>query len=432
MIINQTCFPRGSRGYSVHGRIGLGIGLGLTLLCGLSPTILLMAAQPSAIAQTPPQPARRLTAQQVLELLFTSPIIPANWFSSSFLAQVSAPQLQDIIADLKQQLGQYQGVQAQGDRYVILFAKGVVPTQLVMSDQGLIAGLIFQAPQARLQSRDDLLTAFQALPGKVSVLVLENGMPQIALNATEPLGVGSAFKLAVLAALKTEVAAQKQTWNSVLTLRSEWTSLPSGFLQSWPSGSALTLSSLAALMISQSDNTATDHLIYLVGKPALEAISPRNQPFLTTREAFILKNPDNQGLRDRYLAADLATRRQLLTEVAPLPEVSALGTGLISPEIEWFFTTEELCALIAQVADLPAMRINPGVASPPDWQQVAFKGGSEPGVFNLTTWLQAANGQQYCLSATWNNDQPLEEAQFIALYNGLIQRLKTASFTPPP
>ncbi|NJK40932.1 MAG: serine hydrolase [Acaryochloridaceae cyanobacterium SU_2_1] len=406
----------------------------ISLLGGIAPPCLARPLSGLAQAQTQTQPTTgRLTPQQVLELLFTSPIIPANWFATSFLAQVSAPQLQDIIADLKKQLGPYQGVQAQGDRYIILFAKGLVPTQLVMSQKGLIAGLIFQAPQARLQTPMDLTASFKALPGKVSLLVLEDGAPQIALNATEPLGVGSAFKLAVLAALKSEVVAQKQTWETILTLKSEWSSLPSGVLQSWPAGSVLTLSSLAALMISQSDNTATDHLIYLLGKPALEAISPRNQPFLTTREAFILKNPDNQDLRARYLAADLETRRRLLTEVAPLPEVSVLEGGLISPEIEWFFTTEELCSLIAQVADLPAMRINPGVANLQDWNQVAFKGGSEPGVLNLTSWLVAKNGKQYCVSATWNQNQPLAEAEFLALYNGLLKQLsRTTSSVPPP
>ena len=33
------------------------------------------------------------------------------------------------------------------------------------------------------------------------------------------------------------------------------------------------------------------------------------------------------------------------------------------------------------------MSINPGLASPDDWQYVAFKGGAMPGVLNFTTLL---------------------------------------------
>lgn len=70
------------------------------------------------------------------------------------------------------------------------------------------------------------------------------------------------------------------------------------------------------------------------------------------------------------------------------------------------------------------MSINPGVANPQDWQKVAFKGGSEPGVLNLTTWLQAKNGKKYCVVATWNNSNaPVEESKFMGLYGGVITQL---------
>ncbi len=94
--------------------------------------------------------------------------------------------------------------------------------------------------------------------------------------------------------------------------------------------------------------------------------------------------------------------------------------------MEWFFTAEELCELIEQVADLPLMNINPGVANAQNWQRVAFKGGSEPGVINMTTWLQGKNGKNYCVVATWNNsDASLEESKFMALYSGVVAQLAT-------
>ncbi|MGQ9871393.1 serine hydrolase [Leptodesmis sp.] len=56
-------------------------------------------------------------------------------------------------------------------------------------------------------------------------------------------------------------------------------------MQTWPDDSLLTVQSLAPLMISQSDNTVTDHLIHLVRREAIEAIAPCHRPFLSTREA---------------------------------------------------------------------------------------------------------------------------------------------------
>ncbi|WP_299492876.1 serine hydrolase [Acaryochloris sp. IP29b_bin.137] len=377
-----------------------------------------------------PQPAASQAAPQtpqgkMLARLFTSSVVLANWFAPSFLAQVAAPQVQTIINNMKQQLGPYQGIREEGTGFGVVFEKGIVPTRLVLNQQGLISGLLFQAPRSHPQPSQDLASAFQALPGKVSVLVLENGTPKLAYNSDQPLAVGSAFKLAVLNVLKTQIAAKQQSWETVLKLQSNLKSLPSGFLHTWPQNSALTVDSLAALMISQSDNTATDHLIQLVGKPALEQLSPRNTPFLMTRETFMLKNPQNVSLRDRFLATTVNQRQALLGESAPLPAVSDFESGVLSPEIEWFFTTTELCQLMANVADLPITQINPGVARPQDWRTISYKGGSEPGVLNFTTQLQGKNGKTFCVSATWNNNQPLEEAQFTALYSGLIDSLKS-------
>uniref|UniRef100_A0A0C1NEF4 Beta-lactamase n=1 Tax=Tolypothrix bouteillei VB521301 TaxID=1479485 RepID=A0A0C1NEF4_9CYAN len=97
---------------------------------------------------------------------------------------------------------------------------------------------------------------------------------------------------------------------------------------------------------------------------------------------------------------------------------------LASTESSNIFTAEELCQLIEQVADLPLMSINPGVANTENWQRVAYKGGSEPGVFNMTTWLQAKNGKNYCVVAIWNNSNAsLEESKFMALYSGVLAKL---------
>jgi hypothetical protein len=84
--------------------------------------------------------------------------------------------------------------------------------------------------------------------------------------------------------------------------------------------------------------------------------------------------------------------------------------------VEWPFAATELCNLMAQVEALPLMSINPGVANPNNWARVAFEGGSEPGVLNLTTWLEPDSGEPYCVVTTWNDaTQPLEDVTLTRL-----------------
>jgi beta-lactamase class A len=367
-----------------------------------------------------------ISPQMAIERLLTTTEVKEEWFTPVFAKQVPPSQVQAIITSLKAELGAYQSVQADGSDYQIVFEKGIVPTKIVLTPDGQIAGLLFQPPLIKAANLEEAIAGFKTLPGQVSLLVVENGSEKAAFNADKPLAVGSTFKLAVLQALQDQIASRKKSWRDVVELQPEWKSLPSGILQNWADGSLLTLQTLASLMISLSDNTATDSLIHLVGRADIEAISPRNRPFLTTREAFVLKGSQNQDLLKRYRVADTTQRRSLLTEAAktPLPNVSEFEANPVALDVEWFFTTQELCNLMEQVKDLPLMSINPGVAKAEDWQQVAFKGGSEPGVLNLTTWLKAKNDKTYCVSATWNHNTPLEEVRFLGLYSGVLEVLK--------
>ncbi|MGI0494003.1 serine hydrolase [Alkalinema pantanalense CENA528] len=373
------------------------------------------------MAQAAPAPAT------VLEQLFRSSTIAANQFTDGFLKEVPLAKVQQIVDQLKQQLGPLQSVQGDRSDFTVQLEKGSIPTKIVLTSDGKIAGLLFGAPTQTVASLEEAIAQFKTLPGQVSVLVQEGKTTRAALNPTQPLAVGSAFKLAVLDQLQTQIQAKRLTWHSVVPLQAQYKSLPSGMLQTWPDGTGLTVESLAALMISQSDNTATDHLIHHVGREKIEAIAPRNQPFLMTRELFQLKSPKNRSLLERYRKGSLSQKRAILAELAkqPLPDVAdfadAKPTAL---DIEWFFSAEELCQLIDRVSNLPLMGINPGIAKAGDWQRVAYKGGSESGVLNLTTKVQSKTGKQYCVVATWNHNQPLDDQRFVSLYSSLFNVLK--------
>ncbi|NDJ19544.1 serine hydrolase [Myxacorys almedinensis A] len=371
-----------------------------------------------------------ISPQAALERLVTADSISPDWFAPNFLAQVSPLQVQSILTSLATELGTYQRVEPSGSDYQVIYEKGSIPAKIMLNAKGQIAGLLFQSARVSLKSLEDAIAQFKQLPGKVSVLIQENNgnknTKKIGLNETSPLAVGSAFKLAVLAALKAQIQAGQHRWEDIIAISETQKSLPSGFLHQWAEGSLLTVQSLAALMISQSDNTATDHLIHFVGREAIEQLTPRNRPFLTTREAFTLKAQPNLDVLQQYRAANLANRRALLDKVAqlPLPGVEEFTSDPTAIDIEWFFTPDELCSLMNTVKDLPLMSINPGISDSKGWERVIFKGGSEPGVLNLTTGLQAKDGTQYCVVATWNHDQILDDKRFVSLYESMIDLLK--------
>lgn len=405
-----------------------------TLLLLLQPHLVFEAASPKPVALLAATPsvtqiaqAPMTTPQQALERLFINSEIQADWFAPAFLQQVSVTQIQGVISQITQNLGEYQSVAETEAGFEVRFEQGTVPAQIRLDGNGQITTLFFQ-PAVTPTSPEEAASAIQEAPYPVSLLILKNGEAQATVNADQPLAVGSAFKLAVLAALQEQVQTGELAWDTVVELQQEWKSLPSGILQDWPVGSALTIETLATLMISISDNTATDALIDIVGRENIEALTPRNQPFLTTREFFALKNPTNAAWLERYRQGDLEAKRQVLIEVPdlPLPNESVFAGAPVSPDVEWFFTSQELCQLIEQVAPLSAMRVNPGVANPADWQQIAFKGGSEPGVLNLTTWLKDEAGNTYCVVTTWNNpDQALDETALSQFHQSAIAGLKS-------
>lgn len=366
-----------------------------------------------------------ITPAAALERLLTAEALEAEWFTPEFLAELPLGQTQAIVRQITAGLGQLQAIEGSGMQYQAIFDNGVLPTQILLDGQGRIAGIFFSPPRPKVSGLEDALAPFHELPGQVSVIVMGNGAELAALNPDEPLGVGSAFKLAVLAILRHQIETGQRAWTDVVELEEAWLSLPSGLLQDWPVGSPFTLHTLAGLMISLSDNTATDALIHVLGRETIEAITPRNRPLLTTRELFMLKHVGNEDVLEQYRAADEAGRRAVLAAAAdrslPTPD---LWTSPRALDVEWFFTTREMCTLMSVVYDLPLMSISPGPADPEDWAHVAFKGGSEPGVHNLTTAVVDEAGSYYCVSATWNNTEDLEQLRFYSLYSGLLEAIK--------
>ena len=275
--------------------------------------------------------------------------------------------------------------------------------------------------------------------GEASMLAAEvvgnECVPIHAVEAERPVPLGSAFKLYVLGAVADAVAAGDLAWTDEIVVTDELKSVPSGVLQDREDGSTTTVREAAELMISISDNTATDLLINLVGRENVEQAQANfahtrpelNTPFMTTREWAVLKlGPEAEELRAEYLAADEAGRRAILSDIADVRADSlAVGSFLdpIEPDrLEWFGSLFDLCAVHVQLQEraqeaglepvAEILSLNPGVPSE-GWDYIAFKGGSEPGLVT-TSWLVRDGQRTFVLAATvLDPAQPIEEIEAV-------------------
>lgn len=343
-------------------------------------------------------------------------------FSAQFLKAVPPAQLEPVVDTIKATIGPVVAVVPQGGpTYLVETATHDMSSDIVLDGDGRIAGLLFRPPVARHATIEDVLEEMAAVAPQSAVLVTRNGVPLHGKDADLPLAVGSAFKLGVLKALRQQIEAGGHAWDEVVELTAADISLPSGIVQGWPVGAPMTLHTLAVLMISISDNTATDVLMRVAGRAAVEA-ALGVAPALTTRELFVLKA--ERDLMARYLAGSLDDKRAVLAEVAtrPLPD----GSKALSPHdagAEWYVSPTALCALIDSVADLDVMQVNPGVANKKDWATIAFKGGSETGVLNLTTAVTGKDGTRFCVAASWNDVTAIDEQKASAAYATLLSKL---------
>ncbi len=287
---------------------------------------------------------------------------------------------------------------------------------------------VFESPE----TVDDAVARLEAL-GRVRAVVADasNGAcaPAVDAGANEVMPLGSAFKLYVLGAVVKAMDDGSIGWDTTVAIRDDLDSLPSGTTQNDEPGTELTIRELADRMISISDNTATDHLIDLVGREAVEEmLTPmgndaieRNRPFLTTRDLFILKFAD-RALGERYAVADEAERRSILeNEVAALdlPELSEFDPSqpVLVEELEWFASPVAMCdAMVWLSADPTALEIlssNPGVpATSSDWETIAFKGGSEPGLIAMVWWTSTTDGRAFVTAGSVvSSSGPVDESE---------------------
>jgi Beta-lactamase enzyme family len=384
--------------------------------------------------------------------------------SDSFLAQVPLATMNTIPSGYQAQFGKVIDITFDEQRDDPTFAPGTLfysvmtegerraMMRVTLDDAQRIVMWHIGPAVAIEASLKDVSSQLDELEGIVSAIAVE-------INATAPifernpdatLAIGSAFKLYVLAEVLRQCDQEKRNLDDVVSLRAQTMSGPSGRLHNWPVGTPMTVYSLAAMMISESDNTATDHLVDWVGRSEIESrlgspyrnrAADRNRPFLKTRELFMLQGSGEPWatFRSRYIEGSEQQRHELLDEMkqryeGEMPQVAAVGGTF--RDLEWYASARDLADIMQLLygdelysrqslrdAARGILSINSGIPNSPRDERVAylgFKGGSEPGVLNLTQYIETTDGRALVVVMTWNNsDGAADEASLVNVFQTL-------------
>lgn len=349
--------------------------------------------------------------------IFSTGKLRQEWCSPAVLAAIDLSTVDRHVRELLRRHGPVLHARICDDVVVVTFADVNVPIRIAIGPDQLIHGLFFLLPTPQIKQLASLRSAFTSLPGNISVMARVGRQLVFDVSADLPLAVGSAYKLFVYRAVVRLTLKDKVAWDSVLRL-SRLDRSVGGPLDIWPAGSPLTLDTLCKAMIAHSDNTAADRLLRLVGRSTLEGESPRNKPYLSSRQMLFLKM--SHDLRMEFKDATLSKKRSLLRRCAsaPIPEVGSAPYAL-DHGIEWHYTVRELCQVIYELSGHEALRLNPGPIQGGNWKWVAFKAGREPGVLNFTVAVPHGRDILTC-SVTWNGSIRAPEAEIAELTNALL------------
>lgn len=411
---------------------------------------LLLLLLPAITLAQPSDPLLK-RAEDVQKML-NNTIPPDDLFRNDFFAQVPLQQIKEIVRHFNPVMGTIQRsalVKREGThtgRFAFTGSKGMsleIDLAVDAMPPHKIIGILFNAPMstgAATENLDVLLAELKKLPGTVNFILMKLPERRIiaSVNPEKLLAIGSTFKLYILGTLMSQIAEGKALWGTVISTDTS-ISGGGGRLASWPHGSAVTLHTLATLMISESDNAATDHLLRYLGRERVEQqvaamghLTPqRMTPLLATWEAFKLKSIGAGKQRQQLTSASELERRDALLQLEKLEVDYGGASGPVAIDtVEWFASASDLCRAMEVLSTMPdvnntgrnVMAINSGLMiDRTTWNYIGYKGGSEPGVLNLTFLLKSQSGEWFALSAGWNNPAiVLDNDRFLELLQRIL------------
>ncbi|MFK5582611.1 serine hydrolase [Serinicoccus sp. LYQ131] len=418
------------------------------------------------LAETVTDPELRGALRWVLGLLEPGAEGPAadeavRRFAPDFLEEVPVTRLGGVLAQLRSggpwavtDARQGEGT-ARSATLVLDASEQPMVMTMALDAEHRIASLSFQpdtsGEEPELTGWADLDAALDGLGGQSQVVVgrVDGGACELVhtTGGLEPGGEAapsaSVVKLLVLSAVAAQVQDGELGWDQELTVTDELRSLPSGVLQDRPEGSRVTVREAAELMISISDNTATDLLIEAVGQRALRSAADaagldtvRVMPVPSTRQLFQLGWQVDPEVRTRWAEAQVPETREAI--LADLPEELELDAGAVSAprwqdDVDWLLTGGEICSLHARLqqqardeAAAPVrdiLAVNPGVTTGEPAAHQAFKGGSAPGVLALSFYVEDEAGRGQVLVVQTRSPEPVDELRAVTLARAALRHL---------
>jgi hypothetical protein len=397
-------------------------------------------------ASRPDDPLRRAAAMIGEHINGGAPILEE--YGREFLLAFPPSDLRALYVDYKYKHGTVTRVEElrrpgpKNGVYRLVFERkvGMRMELAVDGDPPRISGLLFSEALPEDDSRFKALSALTLYYGKTGVatcaipdegpIALVDGHAHDARYA-----IAGVFKLYIFGALIEEIAEGRRRWDEVVRLDPKLKAPPAGRLQNWSDDAPVTVHTLATLMITDSDDTAADHLLAVLGREKVEAMLPKmgmadptpTLPVLSARDLFVLKYEPERTLADRWLKADAAGRRAMLPEVASRTRVDLAyaQTPRYADTIEWFATPRDVCEALAWIkrntesgpaAEARAiLGLHRGLPIDATYFPFAgFKGGSEPGVSCVAWLLRKPNGKWFAFCAAWNEPgAALEERRFM-------------------
>ena len=424
--------------------------------------LLIVSVPGIAAAQTPPaatapaaDPSLTVRSHELIGIVSGTGDF-SGYFAPSFHAALPKEKWDAIVVSMTGQMGKPLAI----DRLTavtpfsanlrVRFERGVVNAQIAIdpAPPHQVVGLLFTGPEMAGDTLDKLAADIRALPGTtgLGIYALGEGAPRLVAGIApdKAMPLGSAFKLWVLGELAREVSAGERKWSDVVAIGPA--SLPSGITQNWPPGSPVTIQTLATLMISISDNTATDTLVSLEGEQldrfVTQAGVPRLAPVLTTRQMFALKSPANADLATQWATSLAPSARRTLLDgnaarlrTTPVDPMMFAGKPTKVDTLEWFASPAETAGILDWLrkqggeTPLSLLAINPGIdpTTRGKFDYVGFKGGSEPGVVTLNFLVRRKDGRWLAIAAGWHrNDAGVEENRLIMLMTRALVLLADA------
>ncbi|OUS00181.1 hypothetical protein A9Q84_03080 [Halobacteriovorax marinus] len=316
----------------------------------------------------------------------------SDFFSNKILKTVNFNKdLRAPIRSLFKDLGKCSKVEFEKGKFTFNFSKHILKGTF-LEEEGKLVSIWFDSPRLKNKNIKNLLKTLEQQGRDVSYYFTD-GTKKLNKNIDKKLNIASSFKLKLLLDLKNCVQDKICSYDDHLILEKNIKTSPSGILQDWPNNTKLLVSTAAHLMISLSDNTATDLVIHYLNK-----LKKRKRR--TMQKRFIdLYSPKSKSFGPKdYTKVNLAKY--------------AIQGGSIG-------TTFNLCQTMLKLSGTPTLTINQdGLGE--ELTDLHFKGGSRFGVYQKTYAWKTKEKSWSCLSITINDSKGVNEEKVSSIIREIL------------